>query len=106
MAGLDFAREPYSLYEPIRYVLSLGGKRIRPLLMLMAYNLYRDDIEKVMPVATGFEIYHNFTLLHDDVMDEADIRRGKPTVHKVWNENAAILISANDSFKDLCPFGK
>ena len=91
MAGLDFAREPYSLYEPIRYVLSLGGKRIRPLLMLMAYNLYRDDIEKVMPVATGFEIYHNFTLLHDDVMDEADIRRGKPTVHKVWNENAAIL---------------
>ena len=91
LASLPLDRQPASLYEPVRYELSLGGKRIRPVLMLMAYNLYRDDVETILPVALGLETYHNYTLLHDDVMDRADMRRGKPTVHKVWNENAAIL---------------
>lgn len=83
--------EPKGLYEPIRYVISIGGKRIRPLLMLMAYNLFRDDPAQVMPQAMGIEMYHNFTLLHDDLMDKADMRRNKPTVHKVWDTNTAIL---------------
>jgi geranylgeranyl diphosphate synthase type II len=91
LADMPLDRQPASLYEPVRYELSLGGKRIRPVLMLMAYNLYRDDIEAILPVALGLETYHNYTLLHDDVMDRADMRRGKPTVHKVWNENVAIL---------------
>ncbi len=86
-----FSRNPQSLYEPVRYVLDVGGKRIRPVLLLMAYGLYRDDVETIMPAALGIETYHNYTLLHDDVMDRADMRRGRPTVHKVWNENAAIL---------------
>ena len=91
LAGLEFARRPKGLYEPVSYVLSLGGKRIRPVLMLMAYNLYREDVESILAPATGIEVYHNYTLLHDDLMDKADMRRGKPTVHKVWNENTAIL---------------
>ncbi len=91
IGGLEFTRPPRGLYEPVSYVLSLGGKRIRPLLMLMAYNLYREDVDRILSPAAGIEIYHNYTLLHDDVMDKADMRRGKPTVHKVWNENAAIL---------------
>ncbi len=86
-----FDRQPQSLYEPVRYVLAMGGKRIRPVLLLMAYDLYHDDVETIMPAALGIETYHNYTLLHDDVMDRADMRRGRPTVHKVWNENAAIL---------------
>ena len=89
--GLQFPCPPASLYEPIRYTLSLGGKRIRPALVLMAYNLYKEDIQKAIRPAVGLEVFHNFTLLHDDVMDDADIRRNKPTVHKVWNDNAAIL---------------
>lgn len=88
---LDFERPPYSLYAPIRYVLTLGGKRIRPVFMLLAYNLYRDDIEKIYFQALGIEVYHNYTLLHDDLMDKAELRRGKPTVHKKWSDNAAIL---------------
>ena len=84
-------RKPQGLYEPVRYVLSLGGKRIRPVLMLMGYGLYHDDIDTIMPTALGIEVYHNYTLLHDDVMDKADLRRGRPTVHRVWNETAAIL---------------
>ncbi|MBQ9286030.1 MAG: polyprenyl synthetase family protein [Bacteroidaceae bacterium] len=91
LASMPLDRRPVGLYEPVRYELSLGGKRVRPVLMLMTYNLYRDDVETIMPVALGLETYHNYTLLHDDVMDNADMRRGKPTVHKVWNENAAIL---------------
>ena len=91
LAELQFTRQPQGLYDPVAYVLSLGGKRIRPLLMLMAYNLYREDVERIFPQATGIEVYHNYTLLHDDLMDKADRRRGKPTVHKVWNENTAIL---------------
>ena len=88
---LPYDRKPASLYEPIRYVLSLGGKRIRPVLMLMAYNLWKDDPERIMMQAIGLETYHNFTLLHDDLMDNADMRRGHETVHKKWNANQAIL---------------
>ena len=88
---LPYDRKPASLYEPIRYVLSLGGKRIRPVLMLMAYNLWKDDPERIMMQALGLETYHNFTLLHDDLMDNADMRRGHETVHKKWNANQAIL---------------
>ncbi len=84
-------RTPRSLYEPIDYVLSLGGKRIRPTLALMSYNLFKEDPEKILPVACALETYHNFTLLHDDLMDNANMRRGHETVHKKWNENVAIL---------------
>lgn len=93
--NLPLDREPHGLYEPIEYVLSLGGKRIRPMLMLMAYELWKDDSEKILPQAVALETFHNFTLLHDDVMDNADVRRGKPTVHKKWNENTAILSGDN-----------
>lgn len=82
---------PEGLYEPIKYVLSMGGKRVRPVLLLLAYNAYRDDVEKAVPAAVGLETYHNHTLLHDDLMDRADVRRGKPTVHKKWNDNTAVL---------------
>lgn len=91
IADLNFSRPPKGLYDPVEYVLSLGGKRIRPLLMLMAYNLYRDDVEQAYPSATAIEVYHNCTLLHDDLMDNADVRRNKPTIHKVWDDNTAIL---------------
>ncbi len=89
--ALDYAHEPMNLYEPVKYILSLGGKRIRPAMMLMAYNMYRNDVEKILDPALALEIYHNFTLLHDDLMDHADVRRGKPTVHKRWDANTAIL---------------
>lgn len=88
---LDYAHEPMHLYEPVKYILSLGGKRIRPAMMLMAYNMYRDNVEAILDPALALEIYHNFTLLHDDLMDNADMRRGKPTVHKRWDANTAIL---------------
>ena len=88
---MDYSHQPDELYAPIRYVLSLGGKRIRPTFLIMAYNMYADDIERVYSTAAGMEIFHNFTLLHDDLMDKADMRRGKATVHKKWNENTAIL---------------
>ncbi|WP_148371594.1 polyprenyl synthetase family protein [Bacteroides bouchesdurhonensis] len=91
ISEIQFVRSPKGLYEPVEYVLSLGGKRIRPVLMLMAYNLYREDVSSIYDPAMGIEVYHNYTLLHDDVMDRADVRRGKPTVHKVWNDNTAIL---------------
>ena len=88
---LNWNKEPIGLYAPISYVLSLGGKRIRPALTLMACNLFTDDIEKAIMPALGIEVFHNFTLLHDDIMDKAPIRRGKPTVHVRWNDNTAIL---------------
>lgn len=91
LSGLKLARTPLGLYAPIDYVLSMGGKRIRPVLMLLAYNLYRENIAEVFDSAAGIEIYHNYTLLHDDLMDRAERRRGKETVHKVWNDNTAIL---------------
>lgn len=88
---LRFDDPPKSLYEPIEYTLSLGGKRIRPALVLMACNLYKEKVDDALAPALGLEVFHNFTLLHDDLMDQADKRRNKPTVHKVWNENTAIL---------------
>lgn len=91
ISNLKLVHDPSGLYEPIEYVLSLGGKRVRPVLMLMAYNLYEDEVDKVMSQAVALETYHNYTLLHDDLMDRSDMRRGNPTVHKVWNENTAIL---------------
>ena len=89
--SLPYDRKPASLYAPIKYVLSKGGKRIRPTLMLLAYNLFKDDPEKILSSACALETYHNYTLLHDDLMDNADVRRGQPTVHKKWNANLAVL---------------
>lgn len=91
LATMSYVREPKGLYAPIEYVLSLGGKRIRPVLMLLSYQLYKEQVDDILPQAAGLETYHNYTLLHDDLMDHADMRRNKPTVHKVWDENTAIL---------------
>ena len=91
LEAIAYDRQPSSLYEPIKYVLSLGGKRVRPVLMLLAYNLYKEDPERIMMQAIALETYHNFTLLHDDLMDNADMRRGHETVHRRWNPNQAIL---------------
>lgn len=88
---LDYPIEPAGLYDPIKYILAIGGKRIRPVLMLMAYNLWKENVDDIMNQALGLETYHNFTLLHDDLMDKSDLRRGNPTVHKKWNDNTAIL---------------
>ena len=89
--NLVYDRQPASLYDPIKYVLSIGGKRVRPVLTLLSYNLYKEDALSIMPQAIGLETYHNFTLLHDDLMDHADMRRGHETVHKKWDANRAIL---------------
>lgn len=89
--NLPYTREPQSLYEPVKYTLSMGGKRIRPSLMLMAYNMFKDDPESILPTACAIETYHNYTLLHDDLMDNAAMRRGMPTVHVKWDANTAIL---------------
>ena len=88
---LPYDRKPASLYEPVQYVLSLGGKRIRPVLMLMGYNLWKDQPSDILMPAVGLETYHNYTLLHDDLMDNADMRRGHETVHRRWDANKAIL---------------
>lgn len=88
---LSYGEEPKELYDPIAYIMSLGGKRMRPLLVLLAYRLFKDDVESVLDEAIAVEVFHNFTLMHDDIMDEAPIRRGQPTVHEKWNENVAIL---------------
>ena len=89
--NLVYDRQPASLYDPIKYVLSIGGKRVRPVLTMLAYNLYKDNPLSIMSQAIGLETYHNFTLLHDDLMDHADMRRGHETVHKKWDANRAIL---------------
>jgi len=91
LAQLPYERKPKSLYEPVEYVLSIGGKRIRPVLTLMGYNLWKEDPERILMPAVGLETYHNYTLLHDDLMDNADVRRGYPTVHRKWDANKAIL---------------
>jgi len=91
LINLPFGRYPENLYDPIRYTLQLGGKRIRPLLALLAYGLYHEDPTRILKPALAVEVFHNFTLLHDDIMDNAPLRRGKPTVHNQWNENTAIL---------------
>ena len=91
LGNLPYDRKPYSLYEPVKYVLSMGGKRIRPTLMLLSYNIFKNDPEKILMNAVALETYHNYTLLHDDLMDNADLRRGHETVHKKWGANTAIL---------------
>ncbi len=91
LASLPYDRRPESLYEPVKYVLSLGGKRIRPVLMMLGYQMFRHDVETILPQALALETYHNYTLLHDDLMDNADVRRGHPTVHRRWDANTAIL---------------
>lgn len=88
---IDFINKPRNLYEPIAYTLSMGGKRIRPVLCLMAVQLFNGNIKDAINPSLGLEIFHNFTLLHDDIMDNASVRRNKPTVHEKWNNNVAIL---------------
>jgi geranylgeranyl diphosphate synthase type II len=89
--NLPLHKKPENLYDPISYILGIGGKKIRPLLCLLSCDLYSDDFQKAMPQALAVEIFHNFTLLHDDIMDKAEKRRNKPTVHIKWNEPVAIL---------------
>ncbi|MBL7806108.1 MAG: polyprenyl synthetase family protein [Saprospiraceae bacterium] len=86
-----FPDSPPGLYEPCDYLLALGGKRLRPALLLMAYELFRDDVDAALPAAWAVELFHNFTLMHDDIMDAAPLRRGQPTVHTRWNPNTGIL---------------
>ena len=88
---LSYPDYPAQLYEPISYILSLGGKRMRPALLLMACELFGGDVNKAIPPALAIEVFHNFTLMHDDIMDKAPLRRGKTTVHERWNQNVAIL---------------
>ncbi|MBR1548014.1 MAG: polyprenyl synthetase family protein [Prevotella sp.] len=91
LSALPYNRKPASLYEPVEYVLSLGGKRIRPVLMLLGYNMWKEQPDDILMPACGIETYHNYTLLHDDLMDNADMRRGHATVHRRWDANKAIL---------------
>ncbi|MBN8576465.1 MAG: polyprenyl synthetase family protein [Cytophagales bacterium] len=103
----EFGSSPKSLYEPIRYIMALGGKRMRPLLTILSYSLYKNDPEKILKYAAAVEAFHNFTLMHDDIMDNAPLRRGKSTVHEKWNVNTAILsgdvmlVKVYDMFLDL-----
>lgn len=91
ISGLDWQMQPANLYQPIEYILSQGGKRIRPYLCLVANEMFGGNAQKAIIPAIAFEMLHNFTLIHDDIMDKADLRRGKPTVYKQWNTNIAIL---------------
>jgi geranylgeranyl diphosphate synthase type II len=91
LSTLQYGDKPKELYEPIQYIMALGGKRIRPLLTLLGAYLFDDDVEKAMMPAIGVEVFHNFTLMHDDIMDQAPIRRGQATVHEKWDTNEAIL---------------
>ena len=91
LQNLDFPVQPANLYDPIRYMLAIGGKRMRPLLVLMGCELFNGDLSKAMNPALGVEVFHNFTLLHDDIMDNAPLRRTKQTVHEKWNVSVAIL---------------
>lgn len=87
----QFLSAPVNLYEPIEYIMSLGGKRLRPMLTILAAQMYGKSAEEVLDAAIGIEVFHNFTLVHDDIMDNAPIRRGKPTIHTKWDVNTAIL---------------
>jgi geranylgeranyl diphosphate synthase type II len=87
----EWIQEPKNLYEPIDYILQLGGKRIRPILTLMAADIFGSDYKKALPAALAIEVFHNFTLVHDDIMDDAPLRRGKATVHEKWSINTGIL---------------
>jgi geranylgeranyl diphosphate synthase, type II len=104
-----YGKQPASLYEPIRYIMALGGKRVRPLFALMAYRLFRSDVKRILPYAVALEAFHNFTLMHDDIMDNAPLRRGKKTIHEKWDVNTAILsgdvmlIKVYDMLLDIDP---
>ena len=90
--GLTFTQEPAGLYDPLRYMINIGGKRIRPRLCLIAYALFKDTFgDEILSPAAALEVFHSFTLIHDDIMDKADVRRGVPTVYRKWDENTAIL---------------
>jgi geranylgeranyl diphosphate synthase type II len=91
ISGHSFGESPAELYDPISYIMGLGGKRIRPLLSLLAYGMYGKNPTEIFSQAAALEVFHNFTLMHDDIMDQAPLRRGKPTVHEKWNANIAIL---------------
>jgi geranylgeranyl diphosphate synthase, type II len=91
IAELQIGEEPHELYAPITYTLESGGKRIRPLLVLASCNLFSEDVQQAVPIAMAMEVFHNFTLLHDDIMDNSPIRRNRPTVHMKWDTNIAIL---------------
>ncbi len=99
----SFAREPSELYDPITYTLDLGGKRLRPLLVFLGCDLFGGNIQKVIPAALAIELFHNFTLLHDDIMDRAPLRRGKETVYRKWNTSIAIL-SGDTMFALACEY--
>jgi geranylgeranyl diphosphate synthase type II len=109
LAELDYGQQPAALYDPIRYIMGLGGKRIRPLLTLLGAHLFTDELAPVLKPALATEVFHNFTLLHDDIMDQAPLRRGQPTVHEKWNANVAILsgdvmlVRAYELFFDINP---
>lgn len=104
-----YGKSPETLYEPIRYIMHIGGKRLRPMLTLFGYSLFKDNVKDVVKYAVAVEAFHNFTLMHDDIMDKAPLRRGKPTVHKKWNVNTAILsgdvmlVKVYDMLLDLEP---
>jgi geranylgeranyl diphosphate synthase type II len=91
LSEIEYSFSPAELYEPVKYILSLGGKRLRPCLALMAHNLFSDNLEQIINPSVGIEIFHNFTLMHDDIMDNAPLRRNHKTVHFKWNNNIAIL---------------
>jgi len=91
ISSLEYGQRPAELYEPIRYMMALGGKRMRPLLTLLSASIFTDDWQKALKPAIAVEVFHNFTLMHDDIMDKAPLRRNQPTVHTKWNENVAIL---------------
>jgi geranylgeranyl diphosphate synthase type II len=91
VADAGFPNEPVGLYDPARYILSAGGKRIRPLLAMLGAQVFTDDLHPHIPVAVSMEVFHNFTLVHDDIMDNAPVRRGLPTVHEKWGTHTAIL---------------
>lgn len=109
IAKKEYGKYPLSLYEPIRYLMGLGGKRLRPMLTLLSYSLYKDDVRTVIPYAVAVEAFHNFTLMHDDIMDKAPLRRGRVTVHEKWNANTAILsgdvmlVKVYEMFQQLDP---
>ena len=104
-ANLKFTDEPAGLYDPLRYMMEIGGKRIRPRLCLLAYSLFKDEFtEQILSPAAAIEVFHSFTLIHDDIMDKADVRRGVPTVYRKWDENTAILsgdVMSIDSYKRI-----
>ena len=104
-ANLKFTAEPAGLYDPLRYMMEIGGKRIRPRLCLTAYSIFKDEFnEEILAPAAALEVFHSFTLIHDDIMDKADVRRGVPTVYRKWDENTAILsgdVMSIESYKLL-----